>query len=257
MKKSPIICVVFVTCLIACLTTSCSKKGSSNPAPTPEQDLTPDSLKPGLLAYYPFDNNGNDVSGHGNNGTVYNETPTSDRHGKANGAYAFDGYTTFITVPGTPALTLNNTDFTISVWVKLYSYGTTTYMNVITRRLKGINNRWGLGVTGVNSTTPGLTFFSISGTTSAYGNKVVDYYGWHMLTAVYNLSAQQMSIYVDGQLDNTITGIPSPDPPATSNLFIGGDREDDSGSPFVGSIEEIRIYNRMLSANAIKSLYSF
>jgi len=48
-------------------------------------------LNDGLVAYYPFDGNANDVSGNGNDGTVYGASLTEDRFGNANGAYSFDG----------------------------------------------------------------------------------------------------------------------------------------------------------------------
>ena len=47
-------------------------------------------LTNGLVAYYPFNGNANDESGHGNNGTVYGATLTADRFGRANSAYSFD-----------------------------------------------------------------------------------------------------------------------------------------------------------------------
>ena len=48
-------------------------------------------LNHGLVAWYPFDGNASDMSGNGNNGTVYGATLSTDRHGQANKAYSFDG----------------------------------------------------------------------------------------------------------------------------------------------------------------------
>ena len=45
----------------------------------------------GLVAYYPFDGNASDMSGNGNDGTVYGATLGTDRNGDANKAYSFDG----------------------------------------------------------------------------------------------------------------------------------------------------------------------
>jgi len=45
----------------------------------------------GLVAYYPLNGNANDESGNGNNGTVHGPVLTTDRFGKANSAYEFDG----------------------------------------------------------------------------------------------------------------------------------------------------------------------
>jgi len=251
-----IIYVLFIALLIALIIPSC-KKGSSTPPPTP--DLTPDSLKVGLLAYYPFDNNANDVSGNGHTGTVVRAISTADRHGKANGAYSFNGYNSYVMVPGNTSLTLNNTNFTLSAWVSVYTYSVSTYMSILTRRWAGSDNGWILGMNAAATQNPGLVFFDVTGIAVADGNKIVDVYGWHMITVTYNFPAQQMSIYIDGQLDRVVNHIPSPNPPASANFYIGrDDPTTDSGTElFNGSIEEVRIYNRVLSANAIQKLYTF
>ena len=53
-------------------------------------------LTDGLIAYYNF-NNGNldDSSGHGNNIIFNNATKTTDRFGRANNAYLFNGTSTY------------------------------------------------------------------------------------------------------------------------------------------------------------------
>ena len=45
----------------------------------------------GLVAWYPFDGNASDMSGNGNDGTVYGATLGEDRNGEAGKAYEFDG----------------------------------------------------------------------------------------------------------------------------------------------------------------------
>ena len=50
----------------------------------------------GLVGYWPFNNNANDESGNGNNGTVNGATLTTDRFGSSNSAYLFDGIDDFI-----------------------------------------------------------------------------------------------------------------------------------------------------------------
>ncbi|MBC7408621.1 MAG: hypothetical protein H7339_09555, partial [Arcicella sp.] len=49
------------------------------------------NLKNGLIACYPFNANANDESGNNNNGTINGATLTTDRFGKANRAYNFNG----------------------------------------------------------------------------------------------------------------------------------------------------------------------
>src|SRR5580704_13661448 len=58
------------------------------------------NLTNGLLAYYPFNGNANDVSGNNLNGTIYGGvTFTNDVSGNANSAVTFDGATGYIIVP--------------------------------------------------------------------------------------------------------------------------------------------------------------
>jgi hypothetical protein len=52
----------------------------------------------GLVGYWPFNGNANDVSGNGNNGVVSGATLTTDRFGAANKAYSFNGSSNFISV---------------------------------------------------------------------------------------------------------------------------------------------------------------
>ena len=47
----------------------------------------PANLQNGLVAYYPFCGNANDISGNGNNGIVNGATLTTDRFGNSNSAY--------------------------------------------------------------------------------------------------------------------------------------------------------------------------
>ncbi|MGZ5254993.1 MAG: hypothetical protein ACXWV4_11635, partial [Flavitalea sp.] len=58
------------------------------------------NLGQGLIAYFPFNGNANDISGNGNNGIPLNGVqPTTDRFGVANSAYYFDGINDYIRVP--------------------------------------------------------------------------------------------------------------------------------------------------------------
>ena len=75
----------------------------------------------GLVGYWPFNGNANDVSGNGNNGTVNGATLTNDRNGNANSAYSFDGTTNYIEVADNNTLDLTN-NYTFSVWVKIGDY---------------------------------------------------------------------------------------------------------------------------------------
>jgi hypothetical protein len=75
----------------------------------------PSAIQNGLIAFYPFCGNANDVSGNGFNGTVNGATLTTNRFGTANSAYAFNGTNGHITVNGNERFV--SPRMTISAWV--------------------------------------------------------------------------------------------------------------------------------------------
>ena len=85
----------------------------------------------GLVGYWPFNGNANDESGNGHNGTVNGATLTSDRFGRCNAAYYFDGAAK-ISVPDHPDLNIPSGKISISVWV--YKIGSDTTGHILGKR---------------------------------------------------------------------------------------------------------------------------
>ena len=259
MKKLNKLLLIAGTCLsIAFMLTSCDKAANNTVAPQ-----VVDSLKTGLIAYYPFDNSGADLSGNGNDGFVYNITSTSDHNGKPNAAYHFDGTTSYILVKDNAALRLNNTDYTINCWEKQESYGATFGSVIACKRGAGNNNGWSYGVHGYTyngGATVGQTTMQISGGTdiAAIGATSLNLNTWYMLTTVYNVKKQQISYYINGVLDNVANNIPSPVLTATSDMYIGTDNPatGTSGYFFKGSLDDMSMFNRALTATEIKKIYN-
>jgi hypothetical protein len=71
---------------------------------------------------------------------------------------------------------------------------------------------------------------------------------WHHVAGVYNGS--KMDLYVDGKLDASQTASGSLNVSAT-NVYIGGS----PSQSFNGLVDDVRIYNRALSADEIEALY--
>lgn len=72
-------------------------------------------LTNGLIAYYPFNNNANDISGNNLNGTNNGATPVNNRYGAVNSAYYFNGNNS-IEIPNTSNYNLEQ-GHSISAWV--------------------------------------------------------------------------------------------------------------------------------------------
>ena len=70
----------------------------------------------GLVAYYPFNGNANDVSANGNSGINYGATPTTDRNGTTNSAMNFNGVNNYISIPYSTTIGVQQ-EITVSFWV--------------------------------------------------------------------------------------------------------------------------------------------
>lgn len=226
-----------------------------------------DSLNVGLLAFYPFNNSTNDLSGHNFNGVAHNLTSAPDRFGKANAAYSFNGTSSYIKVNDKQALRLNGTDFSLNYWVNLDNYSASFGTVVLSKRGLGYTNGWISGVGGYANASSivgkyGTITYNVSGGTDpfAYGQLVVGLKAWHMVTVVYNYSLSSVSLYVDGVFDRVSNNIPSPNALTNSDMYIGADSQGSDNPSYSdylvkGGVDDIRIYNRLLNANAIHKLF--
>ena len=67
----------------------------------------------GLVSWYPFTGNANDMSGNGNNATVNGAVLTSDRFGNSNAAFSYDGINDYL---HGNASSFPSGDRTIAIW---------------------------------------------------------------------------------------------------------------------------------------------
>lgn len=218
-----------------------------------------DPLAGGLIAYYPFNNSGHDLSGNGYDGTVHNITSVTDRNGHLNSAYHFDGVSSYISVPDNQALRLGNSDFTLSAWVNLDTYNSSFVSSIMSKRIAGLNNGWLWAINGNSNPPPlGAVYFGPGGgNADAVGSKALVPGQWYMVTCVYTVASQQLSIYVNGTLDQTIQGILPANGNITATLFIGKDGAAGAdGYYFQGSLDDLRIYNKALTSATITQLYN-
>lgn len=209
----------------------------------------------GLIAYYPFSGNANDLSGNANNGIVNGATLTTDRFGVANKAYRFnDG--NFIQVANSASLNLLNA-FTISTWVNLQStMGRDGYGNLSSYGYHPIftkNCDRGQLQMAIEPATNGT--FKLNTYAGAGGNNPIIPLAlnqWKHLTVVYDGTA--IKHFVDGTM--ITTKLVSMDLAATnaSDLFIG---KMGCFNYFLnGLIDDFRIYNRALTDAEVQSIYA-
>ncbi|OCX50673.1 hypothetical protein BEL04_23185 [Mucilaginibacter sp. PPCGB 2223] len=259
--------VALVTCLsfmISCGKTASSDGGGDNTA------SVPDSTGMGMIAYYPFNNSPNDTTGNGHNGFKSNVTSVPDRNGKANSAYSFRGGASYFSIPDSAPLRLSNTDFTINVWIVVLGFDATDYTNEVVIVKRGSNSGigWNYSFKNVSSQSQsyGLTSFEAlgGGGSVAIGSRPINSNTWYMLTTTYTYKNNTLRFYVNGALDNVITGVPMPSASADAPIYIG--REDprvvnparpfDPFNTLSAFLDDLRIYGRALSVAQIKKLFA-
>lgn len=253
MKNLIIICFAFA---IAASFTSC-KKAAIIP-------VSVDSLKVGLIAYYPFNNSVADSSGNGHNAVNNNAVLTTNRFNVSNTAYSFNGTNSYMVVSDSKALRLDSTDFSINVWINLANYNLSYGTEILVKRNAGTAQGWNYGITGVanlqNNISYGVTSFQVSGGSDpvATGNKQISLNQWHMLTTVYYFKQKMIVYYIDGLPDDITYNVPTPNANITANLTIGQDSQTTINTNYFlkGKLDDMRIYGRALSVASIQKLYN-
>ncbi len=211
-----------------------------------------------LVAYYPFDGNAADGSGHGNNGTVTGAILTVDRFGNENSAYSFDGVDDLIEISATSSIAWSDTyDFSVLAWVKPSSVTGRTWVISADPASNG-EFQWRMSV------FDGVAHANIDNAGNAgwdmVGNTQLSLDSWNFIGYTYNGSTKEVRIYMDGQFDTSGTStISGTAVPASFDKFILGAAAQWSNPAaefFNGSIDDIKVFNRLLSDAEIMDLYT-
>lgn len=210
------------------------------------------ALNLGLVGYWSMDEGAgttaNDQSGYRNTGTVYSSTTPAAiwADGKLGQGLSFDGINDYVNAGSGSILNITGDKITLSAWV---NYASTPADH--------------MGIFAHDSSSGGYRIFVEPGDVASFqimdggSNPAVtsaitlSHNNWHHIVCVYD--GAKLSIYIDGVKDANETSktgnIPSDPSP---ELWIGtGDDIFPFGQwtyPFTGKIDEVRTYNRALSA---------
>ncbi|WP_214072825.1 LamG domain-containing protein [Mucilaginibacter sp. dw_454] len=218
------------------------------------------TLSNGLLAYWPgVSNTGYDFSGNGHTATLSTISPAVDHSGHTNGASGFNGTSSFMSVPDNVPFRLSGTDYTINAWVNLTSYNAGFGSVIAGKRSSTPNDGWSFGITGALASPGGSGFVNFNPGTTPYGEGFthVNTGGWHMVTSVYSNTAHTTDTYVDGV--HYIPTTPSVNTPVATNantFYLGKDDPTLGGSFLNGALDNVRLYNRTVSATEVSALYA-
>jgi len=210
----------------------------------------------GLVGYWSF--NGQDMdwasttaealdrSGNNNNGNVVNFNKESVVPGKVGQALKFDGVDDYVDAGNSPSLQFD-TALTVEAWIKQ----ATTPTNVSSIVTKGIQT-WEFFVNSNGKIR--LRMQTGASAWDLYGTSILTPGQWFHVVGVYDSVAEKAKVYVNGVKENeaTRTGLINY---STANPVRIGIRSPGTTLPFNGLIDEVRIYNRALSAEEIWEHY--
>lgn len=215
-------------------------------------------LKSGLQVFYPFAGNAADESGNGFNGTTSGVTLTADRFNNNNSAYYFNGQNNSNIVTNYPGI-LGNSTRSFSFWLRrkdaigngntIFSYGNLSTYG------QGMN-------VGIGKDTGGNLIICDNGGSAAgtIFNLVDD--KWHHYVIIWDKSfgssVISIKLYIDGIYKaNTWSYNPTNiNTVAGSKMLIGQfDPSKNDWRTYLGSIDDIGIWNRILSDPEIQYLY--
>jgi hypothetical protein len=224
--------------------------------PVEIQRLYTSDLDTGLVLYLPLDGNARDFSPYGNDGMIVGGPPQYIDNfpvGLAGNFVPADSW--HIEVPHAPQLVLSNS-FSVHFWYK------TDFLQRSTRILQKhfpaqpvYGRTWDIAHDPADTINfyycwPGSpnNFQPVCPIKPATGR-------WQQVVFTYTLSENLFRAYVDGALvasqsaSHQVVPLDSP-----LSLLLMHDR---AGSPSGGSVDEVRIYNRDLSASEVRSLFNF
>jgi gliding motility-associated-like protein len=211
--------------------------------------------KNGLLGWWPFTGNALDSSGNGNNGAITGATLTTDRFGRSNCAYNFDGVNDYIQVLSNSKIS-NLNELSISCWVNINSIP--SFLGGIVTKWQGTLNcnsftdHYGLWVSNDTRIVAGSNnyqFFPNQTLNTAVGTKK-----WYHIVFVKSVSNGGL-LYINGKLavsnKTNSTACNSTNP-----LYFGCDQMNGNRNRFYnGKIDDIGLWNRSLTECEISALY--
>jgi len=225
----------------------------------------------GLVGYWPMDEGSGlstiDASGNGNTGTLITASTTCGSSclpqwsaGKiGNNALTFNGLTStngnWVDAGNASNLTIPNA-VTMAAWVKITLAGP-SYAGIILKGYLGGSQNYFL------QETSGGSFQTGFGATGGNSNVALSSGGnyndanWHFIVAIIDTINEKIYMYIDGKQVSsaTPTGTSLGQMVPSSYDLVIGTRLDTHGT-FPGLIDDVRVYNRVLSLAEIQSLYN-
>jgi hypothetical protein len=248
--------LLFVMILIIFLCSCEKEEKKENNLPKSYFDYN-DFIKDGLVAYYPFNGNADDYSGNGIDGVVYNVNYSSDRFGKQDGACLFDGNDSYIKIENSDLL--NGSTCSICFWYRA-DLSDTLEQSVISKAdssgygftidLYNSDHFSNLGFLCKEKLYNSVTWFAFGPNFRVWSPEIEKEFKF----AAIAFSENYFKDYFGG-IEWTIS--PSSFFNANDyNLYIGMSLSNQYKN-FTGELDDLLIYNRILSEDEIILLYNW
>ncbi|MFV8282621.1 LamG domain-containing protein [Christiangramia marina] len=203
----------------------------------------------GLLAYFPLDGNGDDISGNNYQGKMNDVVLVADRYGNMGKALRFSTNQSYIRYGD--ILDMGDGDFTINSWINhnnpsgIYAPSAKSYAG------NGIF-RYGYGIE--NSRVRGFINWGGSYEVDFTGDRILEVSTWHMITITYDRDGMA-SLYIDGELEKAVDMSDSDGVHMNSKYEFRIGEYDYNVFNFVGTIDDVSIYNKALAPTEINQLF--
>ncbi len=216
------------------------------------------NLNTGLGGYWKFDEGTGtvayDSSGNRYNGTLSSPAPLWTT-GKIGGSSLTFASSTKITVSGSPQLQISSSTFTISLWIKPVSYVTGGLGNqwsnqIMQKQVYGTSTGSGFRYGLKSGFIPIFWTTETGGTLNTVASLGLSVGTFSHLVTTYD--GATLTYYINGSPAGSVSGTYVA--PISSSLELGGNQSDLWSTNSV--IDDVRIYNRALSASEISQLYN-
>ena len=212
-----------------------------------------------MVGWWTGDGNAVDLAGPNNGKLINGATFATGYVGKA---FALNGSTQYVDVKNASRINVSASDFTVDAWVDFNSLGEPDQSLVDKMNSNGTNSDgWRLiyqgdyrqfwfclgGGSGVNGCVEGSS-------TTVYSSTNPQAQVWYHVTGVKTSS--QISIYVNGTLENTTSLGSFTDTNSTDLLFGTTVITNGKTAWLNGLVDEVELFNRALSATEIAAIYN-
>jgi len=214
------------------------------------------TIADGLVAYYPFNGNANDESRNGKNGTPVN-SPTygTGRSASSGSALQLNGINQYVSLPSSISIT---NEISISFWMKTNLSDNASWPSgtfIVDRDLCNPLRDWsvGLGSGGKLQFNTGKvgTDYVLTSTTNVNDDN------WNHIVVVRDTMNQIKRIYINGQLNTSVSFYKQAFANNSINIYVGASVcETSTHHYYKGLIDDLRLYNRVLTEAEIQQLYN-